>query len=788
MGDRVALTFVLCLIAACNRSGEDPLRTQEASLPGPTTAHAKAAGLAPRVAPAPSGTVVYADLLSLLHLADVYDPSGLFVDFGTAARLKYTNGNWNSGWLGDSTEDGKPVSTFGKKARVLLPIEERAPMVLRARVKAYAPGPLVFYLNGRTLGQAKLSPKDGFVEVDIPVSADAIKPGENSLLLRARKTRRVAGKPRSVAVDWIRLEPSVAGSEGATPEPIGVSVAEHEAGGVPRRAIRLVPGAQVDWFIEGPARGVLVFGAATKQGQSVLEVEAKSDYTNPNRIPRRIELRPEWTDDPISLNIVGGELARLRLRNAGEEDVLLSDVRVVRPATEVTDTGAQARNVIVLLIDTLRASKLQLYNPQSRVKTPVLNELAAEGVLFERPQSPENWTKPAVASVLTSLHPATHQTKEQSSRLPQSALTLGEAYKKAGFKTASFIANGYVSNAFGFDQGWDHYTNYIRERRSTTAEKVFGEAGAWIEKNKGNRFFVYIQTIDPHVPYDPPDEFLTMYDPAPYQGQVKNRRTHLMLDDAKKNPGKYKFTKRDKERLEALHDGEISYHDAYLGMFLEKLDALGLDENTILVVTSDHGEEFQEHGSWGHGHSVYQELLEVPLMIRWPQAVPAGLRIGSVVSTVDIGPTVLEATGVAVPREFEGRSLLGFVRGDWPSAPHVAFSDFLDHRRVIRGGDWKLIVRGDLSHVLFDLQRDPWETKELDGREHPIAQRYLRTVHGQFLGAEDRGRWLAPKEAVASISNKAKLSKENQEMTPELCRQLVALGYVTAECDALLKN
>jgi len=278
-----------------------------------------------------------------------------------------------------------------------------------------------------------------------------------------------------------------------------------------------------------------------------------------------------------------------------------------------------------------------------------------------------------------------------------------------------------------------------------------------------------------------------MYDPEPYNGQVQNRRTHLMLDDAKKNPKKYAFTKRDKEHIEALHDGEISYHDEYFGKFLAKLRELGVDENTIIVVTSDHGEEFQEHGSWGHGHSVYQELLGVPLLFRWPGVIPANTRVAPVVSTLDIGPTVLEATGVPIPEKFEGRSLLGFMRGDWPAGPYVAFSDFLEHRRVIRGGDWKMIIRGNLSQVIFDLGNDYWEQKELDGSQHPIAQRYLRTLHGQFLGAEDRGHWLAA-SASSSSSKKPGLTEEKQEMTPELCRQLVALGYISAECDELLSN
>ena len=788
MKSRLALVFVLCLQGFVCDEDRAETKTSLDQVPAeiPQEASAEAtvvAAPAPALASAPEGTASYQDLLALLHLADVYEPEGLFIDFGTAARLKYTLGNWNSGWLGESLEGDVRVSTFGKTARLYLPAAAKQPMQLRFRVKPYVTGALVVYVNGETAGEARVSKGDGFREIVVPISEAHIRAGENSIMLRATKTALVRGKARSLAMDWLQFESSE--SEGAA-APRGVAVEDVSVAGVSRRAIALAPGAQIDWFVEVPENGTLVFGCGlSAPGTGTLELQITSDEAK--RSPTRIETGAKWNDHQVSLDQIGGEITRIRFRNEGSVDLALSDVRVVRRSGGVAKIDEPARNVIVLLIDTLRASKLQAYYPKTRVKTPTIDEFAAQGTLFERPQSPENWTKPAVASVLTSLHPATHKTKEDASKLPKSALMLSEVYKKAGFKTASFIANGYVSNAFGFDQGWDHYTNYIREQRNTNASNVFGEAQGWIEKNQNDRFFVYIQTIDPHVPYDPPAKFLQMYDPKPYNGQVKNRRTHLMLDEAKKNPKKYTFTKRDKERIEALHDGEISYHDEYFGRFLSKLRELGLDENTIIVVTSDHGEEFQEHGSWGHGHSVYQELLGVPLMFRWPGVIPANLRIGPVVSTMDIGPTVLEATGVPIPEQFEGRSLLGFMRGDWPSAPYVAFSDFLDHRRVIRGGDWKMIIRGNLSHVMFDLGNDYWEQKELDGSGHPIAQRYLRTLHGQFLGARDPSFWLA---ASAPSPGKAKpgLTKEKQQMTPELCRQLVALGYISAECDELLNN
>jgi len=780
MKSRLALAFIISF-SRFTCTTQEPPSSARAKTDEPVADTAAVPVTTSPEAELPSGGAVYQDLSALLHLADVYDPAGLFIDFGITGRLKYTNGNWNSGWLGESREAGATVSTFGKTARLYVPVESKRPMQLRFRAKPYATGAIIAYVNGKTVGEARVNAQAGFEEIVIPVSEDALVLGENAIMLRATRTAPVEGKSRSLAVDWLVLEPK----GGAREAPRGVTKSIIEAG-TARDAITLVPGATVDWFIEVPAGGSLSFASASSGGGTgSLSLEVKSDRS---RTSRRIEASKAWHDQRIPLERLSGQLARVRFRNEGGTDVALSDVRVLRRASPPVQIDEPARNVVVLLIDTLRASKLQAYYPKSRVKTPAIDAFVEQGALFERAQSPENWTKPSVASVLTSLHPATHRTKQDASKLPRSALMLSEVYKKAGFKTASFIANGYVSNAFGFDQGWDHYTNYIRERRNTNASNVFSEAESWIEKNKQDRFFVYIQTIDPHVPYDPPDKFLKMYDVKPYGGQVKNRRTHLMLDEAKKNPKKYKFTARDKERIEALHDGEISYHDEFFGRFLAKLEALGLDENTIVVVTSDHGEEFQEHGSWGHGHSVYQELLGVPLLFRWPGAIPADLRVDPVVSTMDIGPTVLEATGVPIPSDFEGRSLLGFMRGDWPPAPYVAFSDFLDHRRVIRGGDWKLIIRGNLTQVIFDLGNDYWEQTELDGRENPIAQRYLRTLHGQFLGASDRGRWLASDPGASGSAKKPGLKQEKQQMTPELCKQLVALGYISAECDALLKN
>ena len=327
---------------------------------------------------------------------------------------------------------------------------------------------------------------------------------------------------------------------------------------------------------------------------------------------------------------------RIELRAEGDVGagrVAWSTPALLLPQKKLEAPPKQAKNVVVLLIDTMRARSLKPFNPSTRVKTPVLDKVAQEGVVFEACQAPENWTKPSTALVLTSLFPATRGAKTDGAALPKGATLLSESLKEAGFKTGSFIANGYVSDKFGFNQGWDHYTNYIREKKSTDAENVFKEAGDWIEQHKEERFFAYVHTIDPHVPYDPSEQFLSMYAKGEYTGQVSPRKTAEQLAEAKRVPPKVTFNDVDKQRLKDLYDGEVSYHDYYLGLFVERLQKLGLYEDTIFVITADHGEEFDEHGSWGHGHSVYQELLWIPYIVRLPGVIAPNQRIRQAVSS-----------------------------------------------------------------------------------------------------------------------------------------------------------
>ncbi|MCS6797889.1 MAG: sulfatase [Myxococcota bacterium] len=752
-------------LVACGGNGESGSATGSA---------ATGSAASPGAAPTPAefeGLSTVQDLVRTAHLADL-DDGGLFIDFGTPQRDKYTTGDWKTGWIEDGVEGETTFTTVGATGRVYFHVDEPGPLTLRFRVRPIGTANMMVFVNNRQLETVRMQPGAAFRDHDVAVPAEAVQRGENYLLLRFGGTTRVGDRDVAVAMDWLRVvRGAPTSAEGWEPPTWGTLLGDAALGGSTRRAMRLRRGASASWYVQVPADGKLGLLLGAEGGP----------------IDARVTLVPEgaesaelwsgratgaWQVQLLDLSAHAGRIARIGVHAAGGTGsrLLVGDARVLVPARTVAAPARRPRNVVLLVIDTLRADKLRPWNPRSRVRTPVLDRLAAEGAVFERAHAPENWTKPSVASILSGLHPATHGAKTSEARLPASVLLLSEHLRAQGFGTASFIANGYVSDRFGFDQGWDHYFNYIRSNRPTEAEHLFRDAAAWIEQNRGKPFFVFIQTIDPHVPYDPPADILAHYDPrTDYAGQVRPRLTPDLLERAKRNPPAVTFDASDRRRLEALYDGEIDYHDRELGRFVERLQALGVWDETLIVITSDHGEEFGEHGSWGHGHSVYEEMLHVPFLWRGP-GVPA-VRVPHVVGTVDTAPTILALLGQPPMPDVEGRSLVDFLHGGLPPGPRLSFSDFLDDRRVANEGRFKLVLRG-VNPTLFDLQTDPGEQRELPVGRHPIAMRFLRIHLGQFLGATNRARWL---DAVQGQGRA--VATEAAEMDPEIRRQLGALGY-----------
>jgi choline-sulfatase len=741
-------------MAGCDRDPEGQASAGQASQPA--QAEPATAGDPPPPQPAPSAAPVrvHYDLAGHLERAELFHGAVQVMDLGVPGGAKHFLGGWQTLVGGDATVDGtSAVVIDGSTARFMLWADEAlaASAVLTLRARAPGAGRMVVYLNGETLGTAPV-PTDGFGLVRMELPEGALTAGMNTLQVRVPSTGWVEGVGRAgLLIDWIRLG---AHDGDAPPDPPAPeALAPHRASGP---ALRVPPGWAVGHVLRVPVGARL--RAQVEQG--ALDVRIERDGH-----PAVSVARGATGPLDVDLEAYAGQVVRLRLA-AGDGG---AHAVARHPAVVVPDPGARRalekppRHVLIYLIDTLRADKLRAYNPETRVDTPGFTRHADDAGLFLRGMTQENWTKPSVATLLTSLMPWEHHATSGEAVLPASVEMLPETLGAQGFFTGAFVANGYVSGKFGFRQGWNTWRNYIREGRRTQARFVAADVLDWLDKRpQDDPFFLYVHTIDPHVPYIPPDDLLERYDPGPYTGPVDFTRDRQILEKIK--VGKLKPDDRDRRRLEALYDGEITYHDLHFASILDGLADRGLLDETMVVVTADHGEELFDHGSVGHGHSVWQELLHVPLSMHIPGLTSGGVRVDGPVGLVDVVPTVLDALGLPVPEQASGRSLLPLLRGEAEGVPRATVSAFMGGWRAVVVGDLKLVHRTHATVQLYDLTADPHETRDRVA-DQPLAARYLQGILGLAL----RGELDQPRPTHRA---------ETTRIDPETEAQLRALGYV----------
>jgi len=377
-------------------------------------------------------------------------------------------------------------------------------------------------------------------------------------------------------------------------------------------------------------------------------------------------------------------------------------------------------NIILYVVDTLRADALGCYG-NSAVQTPAMDRLAREGMRFGHAYANASWTRASMGSLLTGEYPTSHGAVGRSGVLRRGAATLASRLRRAGYYTVGVIANPNIGSPFGFAEGFDTFTELYTahgglvgpQELIATADRVVDAAVGWLRARRAAPFFLLIFSIDPHAPYTPPAPFDTRYDPD-YTGPVDGTLPSLYALDARKQEP----PARDIRHLRALYHGEVSFNDAHLGRLLAELDALHLAADTLVVLTSDHGEEFYEHGGRDHGHSLYEELIHVPLLLRWPHHIAPAAEYPGTVQLVDLYPTLLRLAGAAVPPS-AGRDLTDILLGRGAGGvPPMMFAeerlDRHDLRAVIL--DRKLILDASRPDPLsFDLSRDPGEHDPLPG-------------------------------------------------------------------------
>jgi arylsulfatase A-like enzyme len=397
----------------------------------------------------------------------------------------------------------------------------------------------------------------------------------------------------------------------------------------------------------------------------------------------------------------------------------------------LTSPGPDTPLVIVYLVDTLRADHTGPYG-YARDTTPNLNVFAKDAVVFEAAISQASWTKPSVASLMTSLLPAQHKAVQLRDTLDPKFQTLPIRLAAHGFATGAAIANSVIySEGTNFDQGFDFFAGlhgpHNRPSKLVDASGVVDAALSFIDRKEGFPTFVYVHTMDPHVPYTPHPPFDRKFEP-------------FATDDHPANDPRTDFKEPlDRERMMARYDGDIAYGDQEFGRFIAELKKRGVYEKALIVFMADHGEEFQDHGQWLHGRSVFDELIHIPLIVKFPLQKDAGRRVREQVQEMDVLPTILLSQGIPVPNppEILGHALQGVLKG----TPHplLAISE-ISHRgyvaRGVRSREDKYIERfsPEEGELYFDLAKDP---RELLNRliENPERVHILRNALEQVMAA-----------------------------------------------------
>ena len=728
------------------------------------------------------------DLVEQWPTAEVSTETEL-IDIGTPEARVFLGQGWS--W----NEKGKSGTTFAWGSRHssaidFLVIDARA-LAVRFRCHPFRRNSgsvtaIEVLVNDHPIGDINLRP--GWKEYEITIPASALQSGINRMAFHYRwEPETVALRPKrgarqvGVAWDWIRF-PGMGGSEprqSPLPEVLvlgSASLVDYYLA-VPGEAFLVIDdlsytgtlgGVEVSTQIEGAESPVVLFREVSETDLSSTEggfISSEGSETGRSHHSFRWRLTES------------GGLVRVRFLVQNELELTRPRVEVVTASPDPTDvpddSTVQIRRkdpsmVLLYVIDTLRADHLSVYGYKTET-TPGLVQLMRDGVVFENAVANSSWTKPATASILTGLLPWSHGAEKSEDALTGSLTSLAAHLQGAGFQTGGFSANGNVSATFGFHHGFEEFS--LMGRYDAPAAEVQGVALAWIAaQDSSHPIFLYIHTIDPHAPYGPTDRFFSAAVSGSAGDPVGTVPFMRQLAASKDEPDPALA-----QTLIEMYDSEIESNDHQFSQLLEHLKQSGLYDQALILVTSDHGEEFYDHGSWTHGRTLYQEMLHIPLLVKFPENWAAGTRVHHTVQHIDLLPTILDYLAIPPPPELQGRSLLCTVdqTSAIPSAscnevaPRPVFASVHyhnNHRQSVLLDGWKLILRSadrlDRQAELFDLRVDPLERENLAGR-YPIRVGYLTSL----IRAELRSRH------TAGGTQPVALDEETRQ-------RLEALGYL----------
>ncbi len=636
---------------------------------------------------------------------------------------------------------------------------------LEGRLQGSGPPRTVgFQLNGRSLASGAVQDGVGRFSLDIP--AEALQPGMNWLTITG-----------CAGTEWLSLKATPLGKGEVAVEPerealtlpfhrrLEVSLSPEE-----ERQVRLAvepwtePGSPA--LEEGSWK--LEIGLATdeKPYLSLAQVVGEGEtlaLLRSDTGPRALALKAVYTGKGEPLP---GQLGLRLLRPRLAREPLPQQVVTPTPVPPSTLPQGPRPNVLIYLVDTLRADRLSVYGGPSGI-SPALQAMAQDGVVYEGALSTAPWTKPSVASLMTGMDPVAHGVRDFTEKLPADRISLAEVFQGAGYQTAAFVTNPLVGRQFGFDQGFETFEDLPH---SLTAQGVNARALPWLDQRKdGQPFFLYLHTLDPHIPYNPPPAFRKAWMRS-WQVPPSGERSKAVLGSSRR-PDFGRLVQALKRRsfevdppaipqatydnIEALYRAELANNDAAFGELLAHLKAKGLYDNTLIVFVSDHGEELLDREKLGHLYKVFQELVRIPLVVKLPGQESAGARVVAPCQVTDLMPTLLSRAGLPVPVEVSGRQLPLGVGGQ---GERVFFTDIEAGRQAVmagqpegnylidavgvREGRWSAALCRAAQYptdpfALYDLVEDPgekvnlWEARRATALRLETLSRAYRARRGQ---------------------------------------------------------
>lgn len=748
------------------------------------------------------------DLAAELPVAEVHREVAE-IDFGAPGADSHLLHGWSWNERAPAPDGGETTFTWGLGEGSSLRFFLVAPRELRLALRVMpfpepeeTPQEVTVQVNGHPVERLVLDParQPGWAVHEVPVPREALAAGWNTAAFHYRRsvTPRELGlsgdtRPLAVAWDRLRIEPAAASNEG----PEAPSRAPSEAGS--EGALRLPLGSAAAYHAPIPPGSRLALDGLRSSGAGGrLVVELRREGGVPVELA---SFGPSGRRRSVELpEAGGGRLARLTLRavpeawGTGEGELEVEAPRVLTPdrapdraagtggaegttASRPEGGAAGARlpdgprpDVLVYLVDTLRRDRVGVYGTSPREGlTPRIDAFAREAVVFEDALTQAPWTRPAVASLLTGLPPLAHGVTGIESRLAETAVTLPELLREAGYETAAWSTNWHVVEATCLAQGFDDF-HLLPE---APAEVVHRGVLDWLDRRleapsrekRRKPLFLYVHVLDPHAPYRPPPDLRRRFAPGVEDPEAGTREYLKRV---------YGASGAERARLLAalppLYDAETAYADRAFGELLDGLAARGLREGSLIVLLSDHGEEFDEHGDLGHGNNLYGESLRIPLVIRVPGRPPAGgvTRRRGPALPMDVPATVLARLGLPRPSAMAGIDLLapGAPPAERPAFAHLDYEGRAGVSVVL--GEWKLIepLRGRPRGLgrfpeLYHLARDPGERRDL-AADRPVRAGYLRQLVRRHLRAAAGGAG----------------GGETMELDPEVRRGLEALGYL----------